>query len=261
MTIATDLAAAIAAQNLLTQEVAGKMASINSTVNSSISSLNSWKNTVPRINAIRDSGRFFDYSTYPELGESISLTAPFSSSSMSIYDATVIEAGKFIHNNNNNGGTSGSMNAETMLLLTAIGNQAKRYGTEFYIAKVTAGGTISYGPILVNGFNMDYSLSFTIGSSGDLNTFSCWIKCISGAVMPRDITHKNATQIVNGSPIVVVPADGWVFCSGLVDWDYGYSMETIYSTANAEYLIALPSFVKGDFLTKITQWPVSYFKR
>ncbi len=171
-------------------------------------------------------------------------------------NGTIIsEGGKFIHNNNIFGGTSGTMNTDAVDLISKIRSPAhKRYGVEFYIAKFSMGATTTGSPLNDGSSNYYYSLVSKLTLRPSALTTHHYVRAITTDIMYR--AYPGQTLFIDGvkhtTSQVISPSDGWVSVSIQDNIDpynsFGYqpNFTAIHcKTAGDEYLIACPCVTTG----------------
>lgn len=213
--------------------------------------------TLPMINLFGDSGRFYDYQL-PTIStaqkRSIHLTAEFANPNFTLYATTVTNAGKFTHDNSTYRGNQAALPQNIIDLLTASKREQLRYGQEFYIAEFKSGAVTQY-PQMHDGQMTYMALSCSATVTG-LLTFSTWIRCLNGAVILDVTTHKNGKQLIKASPLVL-PEEGWVHCSGIVNWEAGYSIIHFRCVPGSAFQLALPAFLLGNFVGQVHTAPLT----
>lgn len=206
------------------------------------------------INLLPDSGRFYDPEIKAGQQFQVGLTADFLNTNFTLYSTAVTGVGKFSHDNRTHGGIAPDLSPLITDFLQVIKRQQKRYGQEFYIAEFSA-GAVNTHPRVIEERDTYLSTSAIAVATG-LLTFSTWMRCIKGAVALDVTTHKNGVPVE--SPLVL-PNEGWVHCSGTVDWDCGYSIIHFRCEPHSVFQIALPAFLLGDFSGMLHKAPLPSF--
>lgn len=156
------------------------------------------------------SGAFELYASNPFDGTLTEFFTPYNGSSIS-------EAGKFLHNNTDFGGSTGSMTAVVLDLLSAMGRTGSgaRYGVEFYVAEIAAGSGTAGGASFPSGTLalMTTSGAKAIFAADGRCTFAGWVRAIDGAIGFRSLStdYAEIDGIEVGTNPEITPADGWVF--------------------------------------------------
>lgn len=136
--------------------------------------------------------------------------------------AAFSEGEKFIDDNSDGGGAGGSLGADALALVTALGSAGRsdlRNGYEFYILDITAGGgtadgqsvtAIDYYPVISGNDSF-------LGPIGSTITYQFWVRletlatpANTGVVLAASsvTTYVNGTEITSDELLEV--ADGWV---------------------------------------------------
>jgi len=180
---------------------------------------------------------------------------------LNIHNSSAFAGGdQFIDDNSNNGGSAGSMGAEAVSLLTKLvanGRIEQRYGYEFIINNVTAGG----GTSDVISFNSTDYYPFTksnnmyLGSIGETITWSAYIKnsdatndILIGNTNPNISTYIDG--VLQGSPYEMPNSDGWVHIRQKILLTQEYT--TIFPILSAQaglssiIQIALPTLYRAN---------------
>lgn len=196
---------------LNTSEKSSLVGSVNEVLSSIIS-----QNNIQYTNLIENRGRFASDVT--------KVSASFNSVSAYLNPAntsTFAEGDRFFDDNSSNGGAGSTLGVDMVALMAAMTTRSnKRYGFEFFINEITAGGGTAntqtynvnnYYPILTNG-------DIYLGAIGDVVTFKCWIRLKSCAdeatysgllVGGTDVTtYIDGVEQSNQSILAV--SDGWV---------------------------------------------------
>ncbi|WP_199406735.1 hypothetical protein [Chromobacterium sp. ATCC 53434] len=213
---------------------------------------------MPRKNLVRDSGRFipveavYDNPTaaiFSSQSAMAPLTAPDYQQSV-----TITNAGKFIHDNTANGGAKGELTTVVKDLLAALPTRRNfRYGSEFYIAEFSC-GSLNYSPDIVDGIRRCAAAAYGVVTEGNI-TFMAWLRCTRGSIRLDVTSHKNGKPASNP---IIVPADGWVHCAGIANWDGGYSISHIRAEDNSVFQVAMTAALSGNHLGYVHQAPISF---
>ncbi|MDE1716333.1 hypothetical protein PWG14_28095, partial [Chromobacterium amazonense] len=213
---------------------------------------------ISRRNLIRDSGRFIPV----EAALDNPITAAFSNQSAMVALAipdyqqtvTVANVGKFIHDNTSNGGTKGELTAPVReLLATFAARKNFRYGSEFYVAEFNC-GALTYSPDIEDGIRRCAAASYGALTEGNI-TFMLWLRCKKGSVRLDVTSHKNGKPTSNP---IVTPADGWVHCAGIANWEGGYSISHIRAEDNSVFQVAMSAALSGNHLGYVHEAPISF---
>ncbi|WP_434632078.1 hypothetical protein [Chromobacterium sp. CV08] len=213
---------------------------------------------MPRKNLVRDSGRFIPVeAVYDNPTAAIfscqsamaPLTAPDYQQSV-----TITNAGKFIHDNTSNGGGKGELAIAVKDLLAALPTRRNfRYGSEFYIAEFSC-GNLNYSPDIVDGIRRCAAAAYGVVAEGNI-TFMAWLRCTRGSIRLDVTSYKNGKPASNP---IIVPADGWVHCAGITNWDGGYSISHIRAEDNSVFQVAMTVALSGNHLGYVHQAPISF---
>ena len=136
--------------------------------------------------------------------------------------AAFSEGEKFIDDNSDGGGAGGSLGADTLALVTALGSAGRsdlQNGYEFYILDITAGGgtadgqnvtAIDYYPVISGNDSF-------LGPIGSTITYQFWVRLETLATPANNgvvLADSSVTTYVNGTEItpdeLLEVADGWV---------------------------------------------------
>jgi len=208
---------------------------------------------LPYHNLLPDNGRF----SGTTIGTSITISdgsypfaqgpyfAPYNS-------GTIAQAGKFIHNNNDYGGTSGSMTQTTIdLLETQYLRSTNRYGVEYRIAEITAGSGTAASVTFDSGTK--YLMTTNYGAWNGYNgwtTFGAWLRVTSGTIAIRGELFPYFT--INGvsynyTNVELTTSDNWIFAviAVLAAGGYNNGMPLFYGTNGNKIQVALPAVFNG----------------
>jgi len=162
----------------------------------------------------------FDNSRF-SLDTGITISAFNKGNLLNSYNSSTITVGdKFINDNSDNGGSAGNMGGDAITLLAKLvveGRSEVRYGYEFFIGQITAGG----GTADVINFNAtDYYPQTTSNDKylGSINEYITWAGYVENTDAVNDIligsTHPNLTTYIDGveeaNPYELSNATGWI---------------------------------------------------
>ncbi|MEN3030295.1 hypothetical protein [Chromobacterium amazonense] len=213
---------------------------------------------MPRKNFLRDSGRFIPVDAVYDNPITVAFSnqsaiLPLTSPSYA-QTVTIANVGKFIHDNTNNGGNAGELSAQVKDLLAAFPTRTNyRYGAEFYIAELGCGPLV-YSPNTMNGVRRCAAAAYSAQTEGSI-TFMLWLRCMKGSITLSGVSHKNGGPANNP---IIMPADGWVHCAALINYEGGYSIAHIYAEDNSVFQVAMPAALSGNHLGYVHQAPISY---
>lgn len=159
---------------------------------------------------------------------------------------------KFIHDNSDYGGTAGALDVEVKALVDKIRPaDRRRYGPEWYVARVDLGATLSeqrsvdgiaYGLALTNQFTALPS-RFTVGYYAKVLSGSALVALDDATVARAAIDGVAAT-----GPFLLQNQDGWkhVGLQALPNgFGYNYRAFQLLATSGASLLIAMPKVLFG----------------
>lgn len=200
----------------------------------------------PFTNIMTDSGRFNGLvspqglRTSPSF-EYNSMFAPYNGGVWS-------DAGEFIYDNNNNGGASGTMTADVVSLMEALGRSTDRYGIEFHVGNLRQGTGTQLPITATNGATCYLSTvnnSQAIYAADSWNTYVFWARAKTGTLTFRSNFYKNGISQPSGTAIV--PTDGWVHIRVIGQNRLGYSnaQPGMQASVGADIQIALPAVFTG----------------
>jgi len=206
-------------------------------------------------NKLVDNGRFGG----TDAGLSLYLSDvndPFTNSSffaLTINSGNATEAGKFIHNNDDYGGSSGSMTQTTIDLLETMSiRSTNRYGVEFRIADLAAGSGTSISDTFPGGtrYLMTTNGSMAYFGFGGYGTFCAWVRAVGGSIGFRASSYNYFS--INGVEQELTNYDlttgtGWVFLLASIRSYIGYNngYPYIYGNDGSSLQVAIPAFFNG----------------
>lgn len=181
---------------------------------------------------------------------------------MSAYNSSTITFPfKFIYNNDNYGGGAGVLDpiVDALVLKTKAAPLAKRYGPEFFIMKVVAGGGTA-GSTVIGG---ETFYTQTISTQKALHAYygvEWWVYVETGKAFWSGFTISTDEEIIgfykNGVKIsppantdaVVIPADGWVSLGAMMklgsqgynNYPFGFR-----ATPGSTFYCACPKYYAG----------------
>ena len=199
----------------------------------------------PFINVMPDSGRFGGKVNPLELYVDDFVSSDFFAS----YNGSAqSSAGKFIHNNTTNGGSRGVLTEPVASLLTKLGRSSAlaRYGTEFYVLRITAGSgtqTPSVGTDAVTRYLLSVNNLRSLFGSEAKSTFVGYLRCVSGSAHIAVEHYQDGTLVPAGTPI---GAD-WRHCRVVLESALGYEngYPRIQTTTGAVVELAIGAFFTG----------------
>ncbi len=161
-----------------------------------------------------DNGRF-------SLDSGVTASAWNKGSIFNVHNSSAFASGdKFINDNSDNGGSNGNMGGDALALLAKLvsnGRSEQRYGYEFFISKLTAGGgtgnVINFNS--TNYYPQTNTGDMYLGAIGESITWSGYVKNndVSFDILLGD-TNPNITTYIDGalqgSPYELANATGWV---------------------------------------------------
>lgn len=173
--------------------------------------------------------------------------------------STFAEGEKFINDNADNGGAGGSLGADMLALTTELsgaGRTELRYGYEFYIMDVTAGGgtsdgvtisTIDYYPIVSGGDSF-------IGPIGSVVTYQFWCRLETLATPANNgiiLGDSSVTTYVNGvesNEHLLASVDGWVHVrqTAVLTTEFKQFFPAIFANVGDVVNIALPCLYQAN---------------
>lgn len=174
---------------------------------------------------------------------------------LTLYNSTTsANQGKFIHDNNDYGGSSGSLDSEVKALIDQIRDSSHRqFGNEFYVAKLTMGSGTS-APTSHSGSTY-YRMVFTAQKiRAPAMTFHVYLKALDDNILVRLSSGQTATLngVAKTSSFLISPGDGWVSLTVHDVQDpagsFGYSPEFMVLSAKASghrVLLACPALMGG----------------
>lgn len=200
----------------------------------------------PFTNSMTDSGRFSGLvDPY-----SFAVPATFENNSMLIpYNGSVwSDAGEFIFNNTNNGGTGGTMTADVVSLMQALGRGSDRYGVEFHIGNLKQGTGTSADTTATNGvvcYLSTVNNSQAIFAAESWGTYVFWARAKTGTLSFYYPFYLNGVYKPVGTAIV--PTDGWVHIRVTAQYGTGYNnaFPGILGSHGADIQIGLPAVFPG----------------
>ena len=194
--------------------------------------------TTVTANALADSGRF-DGSGGAGLVPSAAFDHDNQLFKLVVNGAVFSDGGKFIDDNSVYGGINGALHADVISLLEAMGRDDKRYGAEFFLAKIVAGAGTESGFAGADG-TVRYLMTANKLMLNTVNTrLCCWINVLSGSVHSEQIDYIDGSTAPVGATI---PAGGWRKVSFSVRPETGAetTFPQLRATQGAEIKIALP---------------------
>tara|TARA_Y100000780_G_scaffold125525_1_gene113015 strand:- start:1274 stop:2725 length:1452 start_codon:yes stop_codon:yes gene_type:complete len=199
----------------------------------------------PFVNVMPDSGRFAGKMNPLALSAGSFVTSGF----FDTYNgSTQSSAGKFIHNNTTNGGSAGALTEPVTSLLTKLGRSSAsaRYGTEFYVLRITAGSgtqTPGVGTDAVTRYLLSINNTRALFGSDGKSTFVGYLRCVSGSAHIGLEHYQDGVLVPAGTPL----GAGWRHCRVVLDSAIGYDngYPRIQTTSGAAVELALASFFTG----------------
>lgn len=186
-------------------------------INEVVGAINSIPSNIPVINLETNHGRFS--------AETIRALTTFDDTLVGMVEynsAAFAQGEKFINDNSDNGGAGGTLGADALALVTALGSAGRsdlQNGYEFYILDITAGGgtadgqnvtAIDYYPIISGNDSF-------LGPIGSTITYQFWARLETLATPANNgvvLADSSVTTYVNGTEItpddLLEVADGWV---------------------------------------------------
>lgn len=202
------------------------------------------------VNLFQDAGRFAGNAAFAAIIGAFAFPAY-----LSLYNASsVLGHGKFITNNTDYGGTGGALNGDVKALVDTIRDTAfRRYGLEFWVARVTHGAGVAT-PLSHLGQTYYLGLLANQGARPPSMTFHAYLRALDGDILVRH--NPGQTILANGAAstgnVVIAPADGWVSITirDAVDprFSNGYnpSILMVYAkVAGHRWLLACPALMGG----------------
>lgn len=203
------------------------------------------------VSLLPDSGRFAGNAAKTEIASAF--TFP---SYLALYNgASAASAGKFIANNTDYGGTAGALDPEIRSLVDLIRGPAyRRYGVEFFAARITAGAGVTAAPVTIGGVDYFYSLYLAFGPRAPNMTFHVYLRALDGPIvykcLPGQTICRNGAK--GSEHILIAPSDGWQSITVVDEQDpyssngYNPTPFNIYAAqAGHRYLIACPALMGG----------------
>ena len=167
---------------------------------------------------------------------------------------------KFIYNNTDNGGTAGSLDSAIKDLINQIRSPAnasyRRYGPEFWAAKVTAGTGTASSPQSASGKTGYFCLLSSQQMILPAMTFHVYLRALTEEIIVRANDNgqsgfKNGVAQGNAN-FLVAPGDGWVSVTIQQKVDpytsLGYQplIFAVYAqAAGDQFLMACPALMGG----------------
>lgn len=207
-------------------------------------------------NLYQDSGRMAGNGVTANLISTYGFPAYFSLTN----GATQASLAKYIYNNTDNGGSAGTLDSNVADLVNMIRSPAfRRYGPEFWVAKLTAGGGTGLAPTSAGGKSGYLSFYTTQQVILPAMTFHVYLRALTKEIIVAVNIAGPATgqtAFKNGVPqsanFLVSPADGWVSLTIQMKVDpyqnsgYNPSILAIYAQASGDqYLLACPALMAG----------------
>lgn len=197
-------------------------------------------------NVLPDGGRLCgvtDPSVIAPITPGAVFSAPYFTSGGLLNGGTAASGGAFYHDNFTNGGAGLSLNSDVQALLAAMGRTGNnaRYGSEFYIATITAGSGTGY-PFTVGATTYYLLRGFNnppIPPQGA--SACCWIRLVSGSAL------LSAGYVGGASISNYALTSTWVFHQAVTSQPTGYSTNfyQLYATPGSVVEIALPAILYG----------------
>lgn len=159
---------------------------------------------------------------------------------------------KFVHDNADYGGAGPALDPDVKALIDKIRPaDARRYGPEWYVARVTAGPATTEQRVF-DGATFGLALTNSFTAMPTRFTAGYYLKALSGAALiaaddPR-VARASADGAATGGPLVLTAEDGWKhLCleQGPNASGYNYRALQILATAGAVLLLAMPKIVFG----------------
>lgn len=199
---------------------------------------------LPFINLMLDSGRF--NGTIDPLSLYTDATFRNDSTLLTPYNGGVwSSAGEFIFNNNNNGGTAGTMTADVVSLMQAMGRAGDRYGVEFHVGSITQGSGTNVATTVegVTRYLLSVNNSQAIAAAGNYATFVCWVRAKSGSLSLPAGCYING--VYQSTPPVIGAT--WVHYRFVILQGNGYNnaFPFFYAETGAVIQVGLPGFFNG----------------
>ncbi|MGB3538560.1 MAG: DUF2793 domain-containing protein [Mesorhizobium sp.] len=169
--------------------------------------------------------------------------------------STVESAGRFISNNNDYGGTAGNLPTDMKDLVDMIRDPSRRrYGIEFYAARLTMGSGRSTSSIVVDGVEYYISLHTDGQARPPSMTFHAYVKALDSTVAVR--CYPGQTILKNGiassTHVPIAPSEGWVPITILDQQDprttYGYTpgpFTLACASTGDRWLLSCPALMGG----------------
>lgn len=224
----------------------GNQLNLGTTAASAQAAIDIDQKAFPFTNIMTDSGRFNGLVSPQALRTSPS----FEYNSMFIpYNGGVwSDAGEFIYDNNNNGGASGTMTADVVSLMEALGRSTDRYGIEFHVGNLRQGTGTQLPITATNGATCYLSTvnnSQAIYAADSWNTYVFWARAKTGTLTFRSNFYLNGVLVAANTAIV--PTDGWVHIRVIGQNSLGYSnaWPGMQASVGADIQIALPAVFTG----------------
>lgn len=174
------------------------------------------------------------------------------------YNNTLISAhGKFIHNNATYGGAQNTLNPDIDDLIIKIkDSNFRRYGVEFWVAKMIQGTGTNSSPFTHEGITAHISL-FTSGLKTPNMTFHSYLKALTSTILIKAQTGQiiSIDGVEQTGSVAITVADGWrsitITDSAIPRQTAGYqpNILRLYAEPNTQYLMACPALMGG--ITKI----------
>lgn len=168
--------------------------------------------------------------------------------------STLTAHAQFIHNNATYGGSAGALDAEIDALLALTRDPLRRrYGVEWWAAKITAGSGTAAADT-VDGTTRYPALRTLTAPMPKAYTVGFYLRVLSGSAhvnqaLSGRFARWGVDETGNDSAGVVEPADGWVFIERQMTYNFfGYNSEAIevcLESSGDEALLALPRVVVG----------------
>lgn len=198
-----------------------------------------------------DSGRFGGNTAKGTVAGSFSWPAY-----LTLYNGSAVEsAGKFITNNTDYDGTAGALPADIRDLVDKIRDVSRRrYGVEFYAARITMGSGRSTSSITVGGVEYYVGLHTDGQVRPPCMTFHAYIKALDSTVACR--CYPGQTILKNGvastTHVPIKPSEGWVSITILDRQDprmnWGYTpgpFNMACANTGDRWLLACPALLGG----------------
>jgi hypothetical protein len=207
-------------------------------------------------NLYQDSGRMAGNGVTANLIGAYGFPAYFSLTN----GATQASLAKYIYNNTDNGGSAGTLDSNVADLINMIRSPSyRRYGPEFWVAKITAGAGTGLAPTSAGGKSGYLSFYTTQQVILPAMTFHVYLRALTKEIIVAVNIAGPATgqtAFKNGVPqsanFLVSPADGWVSLTiqqkvnPYQNTGYNPSILAIYAQASGDqYLLACPALMGG----------------